>query len=82
MNNLAKYRGKYGVKQEELAEKLGISKAGVSFIETKHLSAKNALKCAAILGENPFALLGTDSFVMLPKTKEDKAILIQIIKEL
>ena len=81
-NNLAKYRGKHGLTQEQLGSKLGITKAGVSCLEKGKLSPKTAQKCAEILGENRFALLGTDVLKELPKTEEDKAILIEIIQNL
>lgn len=79
MNNLAKFRGIHGLTQEELGEKLGICRAAVSHTEKTVLSAKLAVEYGKVLGENPFALLGPDAFVMLPKTEEDRAILIDIL---
>lgn len=82
MNNLAKYRGKHGLTQAEMAEKLKITKSGVCFFERNTISLKTAKKCAEILNENIFDILGTDSLVVLPQTEEDKQILIKMIKEL
>ena len=81
-NNLAKYRGKHGLTQEQLGEKLGISKAGVSHVEKNGLCPKTAEKCAEILDENIFLLMGSDVLKVLPKTEEDKNILIEVIKSL
>lgn len=82
MNNLAKYRGQHGLTQEQLGEKLGISKAGVSHLEKNQISPANAQKCAEILGENYFAIMGSDVLKAVPKTEEEKSILIDIIKSL
>lgn len=81
-NNLVKYRGKHGFTQEKLGEKLGVTKATISYIEKNRLSAKQAQKCAKILNENVFNILGLDVFKIVPKTEEDKNILIETIKNL
>lgn len=81
-NNLAKYRGKHGFTQEQIGEKLGVTKANISYIEKKHLSVKQAKKCAEILGENVFDILGLDVFTIIPTTEEDKNILIKTINNL
>ena len=81
-NNLVKYRSKHGFTQEKLGEKLGVTKATISYIEKNRLSAKQAQKCAKILNENVFNILGLDAFKIIPKTEEDKNILIETIKNL
>lgn len=81
-NNLAKFRGKHGLTQGQLGEGLGISKAGVSHIEKNRISPETARKCAAILGENAFAIMGSDALREIPATEEDKRILISIIEAL
>lgn len=81
-NNLSKFRGQHGLTQEQLGEKLGISKAAVCFIEKNNLSPEMAQKCSDILGENRFSLMGTDALKALPKTQEEKDILIETIKNL
>ena len=80
-NNLAKFRGKHGLTQEQLGEKLGISKAGVSHLEKNNLCPKTAKKIAQIFDENVFALLGTDVLKEIPKTEEDKKALIETIEK-
>ena len=81
-NNLAKFRGKHGLTQEQLGEKLGISKAGVSHLEKNKICPETAQKCADILGENVFAILGTDALKSIPHSEEDKRILIETINNL
>lgn len=81
-NNLAKFRGKHGLTQEQLGEKLGISKAGVSHWEKNKICYESAKKCADLFGENVFAILGTDALRVIPETEEDKEILIEVIKGL
>lgn len=82
MNNLSKYRKEAGLTQEQLADILGITKAGVSFLEKRKLSFASAKKCAEILHVNPFELLGSDILRAIPYTDEEKAILIDMIKGL
>lgn len=81
-NKLALYRGKHGITQEQLGAELGISKAGVCYLEKNKISPETAEKCAKILGENTFAILGSDVLRKLPETEEDKAILIELINSL
>lgn len=81
-NHLAKFRGQHGLTQEQLGEKLGISKAGVSHLEKNKICPNTAKKCATILGENAFAIMGTDVLKAIPQTEEDKNILIDIIRSL
>lgn len=82
MNNLAKYRGKHNLTQEELGKMVGLPKASISYIEKHTLSAKAAVKYGNVMNENPFDLLGSDALVMLPKTEEEKEILIEMIRGL
>ena len=81
-NNLAKIRGKHQMTQKELAEKMGITKQGLSLNEQDKLSLKMATKAAEILDENLFEILGSDVLVAIPKTEQDKKIVIDMIKEL
>lgn len=82
MNNLARLRGKHGYTQQELANKLGVGKAGVSFWETHKITPNKALECAKVLNENMFYILGKDVLRALPKTEEDKEALLKVISEL
>ena len=79
MHNLTKIRGKHGMTQTELGKIAGMTRAGMSYLEKSHLTAKNAQKFAEILGENVFDILGEDVFKILPKTEEDKEKVINII---
>lgn len=81
-NNLAKCRAMHGLTQEQLGNKLGLTRAAINFMEKHKLSAKNAVKCAEALNVSPFYLLGIDVFKLVPKTETDKEILISIIKDL
>lgn len=81
-NNLAKIRGQHRISQTELAERIGVTKQGLCFNEKGKCSVQMAEKAAKELHENVFYVLGTDAFVIEPKTEEDKEILIKIIKEL
>lgn len=81
-NNLAKIRGQHRISQTDLAEKIGVTKQGLCFNEKGKCSVQMAEKVAAELQENVFYVLGTDAFVVEPKTEEDKEIIIKIIKEL
>lgn len=81
-NNLRKYRGIHNMTQDELGQKLGVSKAGVSYMEQNSINVESAKQCAEILGENVFAILGKDAFRLLPETEEDKEILINTIRGL
>ena len=82
MNNLAKYRAKHGLTQEQLGKTLGLTKAGVSYLEKSKLSVNAAKKCAEALGESPLVLLGQDVLKMLPKNEEEKAFLLDVVKGL
>ena len=81
-NNLAKIRGKHQITQTELAKALGVTKQGVCFNETGKLSLGLATKAAEYLHEDVIELLGTDNFVVTPKTKEQKEYLINLINSL
>ena len=81
-NNLTKFRGKHGLTQAELAEKVGFTKQALSLNETGKCSPRVARAVAEILHENAFEIIGTDALLMLPETEAEKAALIKIIKEL
>lgn len=72
MNNLAKIRGRYCMTQRELAEKLGVTKAGVCCMEKKHIKIEQAQKCAEVFGVSVFEILGDDVFTIKPTTEADK----------
>ncbi len=81
-NNLAKIRGKHQLTMTKVAEDLGITKQAVSLNENKKVSISMAKKMADYFNENIFEILGSDALVILPKTEEDKQIIIEMIKGL
>lgn len=80
-NNLKALRGKHGLSQKELAKKVGVSTQRISQAENGALCPKLASKIADCLGENVFNVLGYSSFVILPKTFEDKEILLRLLNK-
>ena len=81
-NNLAFLRIKHGLTQKEFGEKVGMATHAVGYSENHRCSVELAEKTAITLGVNIFEILGSDVLRVLPKTEEDKAILIKMIKEL
>ena len=81
-NNIAFYRINHGMTQKEFGEKVGMATHAVGYSENHRCSVDLALKAGQIFGENPFDILGSDVLRLLPKTEEDKEILIKMIKEL
>ena len=78
-NNLAKIRGKHQISQIDLAKRLGVTKQCVSGAELGRCSPRLAKKVAKELNENVFDILGTDVFVIEPKTEEEKAKIVESI---
>ena len=81
-NNIAYYRIKHGLTQKAFGEKVGMATHAVGYAENHRCSVELAKKTAVALGENAFDILGSDVLRLLPKTEEEKEILIKIIKEL
>lgn len=82
MSNLTKIRGKHGLSQEELGAKIGLTRAGMSYLEKTSLNARQAIKIAEVLHENVFELLGEDILKIKPQTEEDKRYLINLIERM
>lgn len=82
MNNIAFLRIKHGLTQKEFGEKIGMHTHAVGYAENHRCGVQLAQKTADVLGENVFEVLGTDALKLLPKTEEDKEILIKMIKGL
>ncbi len=80
-NNLKALRGKHGLSQNELAKKVGVSKQRISQAENGQLNPALAVKIADVLDENVFNVLGLSSFVVTPKTFQDKEILWAILNK-
>ena len=82
MNNIAFLRIKHGLTQKEFGKKIGMHTHAVGYAENHHCGVNLARKTSEVLGENIFEVLGTDVLTVLPKTDEDKEILIKMIKGL
>ena len=82
MNNIAFYRAKHGLTQKEFGEMVSMHVHAVGYAEHHTCSVKLAKQTAEILGENIFDIMGTDILKVLPKTEEEKQIIINMIKEL
>ena len=81
-NNLRAIRTKHGLTQTELAEILGVTKQGVCFNETGRVSKKMAEMVAAYFNVSVLEVMGLDNFEYIPKTKEEKQYLLDLINEL
>ncbi len=79
-NNLAQIRGKYQISQTKLAKSIGVTKQGLCFAEKGRCSVSLAKKVSNFLGEDVIDILGTDVLVFAPKSEEEKAKIIEIIK--
>lgn len=80
MHNLTKIRQEKNLSQADLAKLLGVTRAGISYIEKNSLNIKTAEELSKILKVSIFELLGEDSFAVLPKDHKDKKYLIKLIK--
>lgn len=80
-NNLALLRGKHQISQTKLAEALGITKQGLCFAEKGRCSIALAKKASEYLGEDIYDVLGTDVFVIDPKSEAEKEKLIEIVRK-
>lgn len=81
-NNIAYYRIKHGLTQKAFGQKVGMATHAVGYAEHHRCGVKLAQKTAVALGENVFDILGSDVLRVLPKTEEEKEIVIKMIKEL
>ncbi len=82
MNNLAFFRVKHGLTQKEFGEMVGMHVHAVGYAENHHCTVKLAKQIAEAFGENVFDILGADVLKVLPKTEEEKQIIINMIKNL
>lgn len=80
MNNIRKYRGKLGISLESLGNELGITKGGMSYIETKpgKISEKNTAILCKKFNCSAIELYGNNNFVLQPKNDADRITLAKI----
>lgn len=81
-NNLRSIRLRKGLTQEQLAEILNMTKAGVSHAEKSEMTASRAHKLAKILEVSPMELLGEDNFKIKPSSKEERNMLIEMLNKM
>lgn len=79
MNNLEKIRGSKGLTQDKLGKMAGVTRAAVCSIEKSKMNGEQAVLYGKLLEVNPFELIGTDVLRLMPKTQEDKEVLMRVI---
>ena len=84
MENIQKLRGKMGLSQEELAQKMGLCRGSIVKLESKKCkstSAKTEKNLCDFFGVTPCQLYGVDNLRHSPSTKEELAELISLLQE-
>ena len=81
-NKIAFLRIEHDMTQKALATKAGVAIHALGYAENHTCGVDMGTKIAESLGENVFNVMGSDVLKILPKTDEDKEILIKVIKEL
>ena len=85
MKSIIKYRGKLGMTQKQLADKIGISRVRVVYLESdecRKLTNEIEEKLCNVFQINKFELLGIDNLRHIPETKEEALYEIELLKEL
>ena len=85
MNNIKKYRGLKNITQKDFAEMLGMTRPGLSFVESgnaKNINEKRLNKMSEILNVSAIKLLGMDVFKQIPNNKDDIEYLIEMLNNL
>jgi transcriptional regulator with XRE-family HTH domain len=84
MKNIKKLRYQLGMTQQQLADKLGLTKSHISFLEkdsTRTISKCTVEKMADILGCSVSYLYGMENFKIEPETDEEKIEIINFLIE-
>ena len=81
-NNLKQYRALRGLTQQELADRVGVSRTSIHNAEYGKLSLQLAKKCEEVLMVNRYALLGMDALIGKPNKNELGLILMEITKRI
>lgn len=82
MNNVKKYRGKIGLTQSQLADKIGVTRALIVNLEKEdcHSTSQSTTEALCELFEiSPCELYGVDNFKYFPESKKDCEYLISIL---
>ncbi|MBR3208855.1 MAG: helix-turn-helix transcriptional regulator [Bacilli bacterium] len=85
MNNVKMYRGLAGLSQKELAERVGITRQGLVFIENGRswlINRKILTKICEELNVSKPRILGLENFKYIPETKEDADYMISLMEKL
>lgn len=80
MNNLKRIRKSRHVTQQQLADRVGVSRTSIHNAECGKLSLDLATKCSVILEENRYTLLGLDAVVGKPN-RDEMEIIVEEIKK-
>lgn len=84
MLNIKKLRGKLGISQQELADKIGVSRTSVIWWESPEcgsLTPRIQTIMCKIFDCNPIDLYGADNFKIKPQTNEERRRMIAYINE-
>ena len=82
MRNIKYYRGKAGLSQKELAEKVGIDRHYLSILEGQNdnkVARRFGHKIAEVLNVSFFAIAGESAFRYMPETDEDIEIIMDLL---
>lgn len=82
MVNIRKYRGLAGITQEELSQKVNLSRQFICFLESdecKKMTNETAEKISSVLNCEVIDLYGLDNLVIEPKNEKQAINLIKLI---
>ena len=82
MLNIKKYRGLAGISQQELGDRVGLTRQSICMIESSecnHITFENAKKISEVLNCSVFDLYGLDNLRYLPENDEQVSKLIKLI---
>lgn len=85
MNNIKKHRGSLGLSQQQLADKIGVSRAtiiGLENYDNIYLSIETAKKLSELFNCSIVDVYGVDILRYVPRNEEEKKQIIDIINEL
>jgi len=83
MLNIKKLRGKLGLSQQELADKIGVSRASMNWWESPEcvsLTPRIQVAMCDIFKCDPIDLYGADNFRVKPHTNEERRRMIKYIE--
>lgn len=84
MINIKKYRGLIGITQEELSQKVNLSRQFVCFLESdecKKMTYETASKISKVLNCSVLDLYGLDNLIIKPENDEESIKFIRLLVE-